>query len=80
VFRNGVWGRGDPGDTGPDYRNMIGIPGGVGGPLYASVVAHNVNNMTLLEGGVNGPGADSIDEGVVYVYDSIAFPFYRGEP
>ena len=72
-----VWVRGDPMDRGPDYRNVIGIPGGTSGALYAAVVEANVNGMELVEG--TGGASDSVDEGVVYVYDSEKFPFYRGE-
>lgn len=78
-LRNGVWTRLDPGDGGADYRNVIGIPGGVHGIFYESIVTHNINNMTLLEGGVHGVGGDAVDNGVVYVYDSVQFPFYRAE-
>ena len=50
---NGVWTRGDPGDRGAPYRNVIGIPGGVKGPLYAALVKHNLHSMPLIEGGVS---------------------------
>jgi len=76
---NGRWYRLDPGDSGADYRNVIGVPGGVRGLFYPSIVRNNVHNMTLLEGGVHGDGGDSTDNGVVYIYDSHVFPFYRGE-
>jgi hypothetical protein len=36
--------------------------------------------MPLLEGGANGdPSGDTLDEGVVYVYCSITYPFYQAE-
>lgn len=78
-FDNGVWTRKDPMDAGPQYRNMIGIPGGVNGSLYAAVVKANIHKMPLLVGGAKGETGDSVDEGVVYVYNSIEFPFYRAE-
>ena len=72
--------RGDPGDRGPPYRNVIGIPGGVKGPLYAALVKANVHGMDLVEGGKGGdPSRDTIDQHTVYVYCSILYPFYRGE-
>lgn len=76
----GHWFRQDPQDAGADYRNVIGIPGGVDGPLYSIIVAKNVNNMPL-KPGANAlvPDSDSIDEDVVYVYDTAEYPFYRGE-
>jgi hypothetical protein len=76
---NGVWTRGDPGDGGPPYRNVIGIPYGVKGVLYPALVKANINKMRLIDAHNAGGTADSIDEGVVYVYCSIEFPFYRGE-
>ena len=72
--------RGDPGDRGPPYRNVIGIPGGVKGPLYRLLVAANIHGMPLVEGGKGGdPSKDTIDQGTVYVYCSLLYPFYRGE-
>lgn len=73
--------RGDPLDQGAAYRNVLGIPGGIKGPLYASVVKYNIHGMRLIEGGLgsNGPMDDTIDEGVVYIYCSILNPFYRAE-
>jgi len=76
---NGVWTRGDPADGGPPYRNVIGIPYGVKGVLYPALVKANINKMRLIDAHNAGGTADSIDEGVVYVYCSIEFPFYRGE-
>jgi hypothetical protein len=68
--------RGDPSDVGPPYRNVIGIPGGMGGLLFPRIEQANLHCMELREGsGVR----DLVDEGIVYIYDSIKFPFYRGE-
>jgi len=72
--------RGDAGDQGQAYRNVIGIPGGVSGPFYDLVVKHNIYNMELIEGGLKGgPAGDTVDEYVVYIYCSILRPFYRAE-
>ena len=32
--------------------------------------------MSITAGGVNGAAADTLDEGIVYVYDSTTYPFY----
>jgi peptide methionine sulfoxide reductase MsrA len=74
---NGLRQRLDPGDYGGEYRSMIGIPGGVAGPLYADVKAANKYNMTLQAG--SGGHADFEGEFVVYIYDSDRYPFYRAE-
>ena len=65
-------------DAGRDYRSIVGIPGGVAGPLFAVLAAHNKHNMTLTQG-YGGEVTDSMDEGVVYVYDTLHFPFYRAQ-
>ena len=74
------WSRLDPQDGGSwskgAYRPNIGIPGGMHGPLYKVITAANVNKMRLIQGGGKG---DEVDEYVVYIYDSLQFPFYRGE-
>jgi peptide methionine sulfoxide reductase MsrA len=68
----------DPMDSGADYRNAIGLPGGVNSPLYPIVQKLNTenNNMPLQI----GKGGDKKDEYVVWVYDSTRFPFFRAEP
>jgi peptide methionine sulfoxide reductase MsrA len=68
----------DPGDAGAEYRNVIGIPGGAGGSLYAALQQANVHGMPLLAG-QGGRDGDAQDNYVVYVYDSLAFPFFRAE-
>lgn len=68
----------DPQDAGPPYRNSIGLPGGVGGELYGVIEAMNINGLELVEGR-GGPGSDLLDERVVYIYDSNAFPFNEAE-
>ena len=73
----GKWLRLDPQDYGPDYRNVIGLPGGVNGELYSIIVANNKHSLKLIEG--KGAKSDKLDEGVVYIYDTAKFPFYRGE-
>lgn len=67
--------RPDPGDRGPDYRNLIGIPGGVNGPLYSIVEASNTKNMELVEG--QGDEKDVANR--VHIMDITEFPFFMGE-
>jgi peptide methionine sulfoxide reductase MsrB/peptide methionine sulfoxide reductase MsrA len=74
------WERMDPQDGGPDYRNVVGIPGGVNGALFPVLVAQNVHGMPLVEGvGGHVADGDTLDEGTVYVYDTARFPFFRAE-
>jgi len=68
----------DPQDEGPEYRNVIGLPGGKSNadwwPVIEAVNAAH-GKMPLL----NGSASDLQDDFVVYVYDSLRFPFFRGE-
>jgi len=71
--------RQDPGDVGSEYRNVIGLPGGMSNAeLWPLFQAANVYGMPLIRG-TGGTNGDTEDEYVVYVYDSMAFPFFRGE-
>jgi hypothetical protein len=69
----------DPQDAGAEYRNVIGLPGGKrNAELWPIVEKANVHRMPLLDG-EGGPWSDTDDNYVVYVYDSVKFPFFRGE-
>ena len=68
--------RPDPMDRGGEYRSLIGVPGGVDGPLYAAVVRANTVGMTLK----SGLGDEGEERNTVLVYNSEAFPFHLGEP
>jgi peptide methionine sulfoxide reductase MsrA len=69
----------DPQDSGPPYRNMLGIPGGMEGKFLPIVRERNVNDMPLVEGGDDGGRGDTEDEYQVYIYDSLEYHFYRAE-
>eukprot|EP00040_Diaphanoeca_grandis_P029760 m.175001 g.175001 ORF g.175001 m.175001 type:complete len:497 (-) comp31794_c0_seq1:75-1565(-) len=78
AVKDGVWQRQDPQDGGQDYRSVIGMPCGINSPLFSIVQHHNVHNFTLVEG-KGGLVSDTAGEGVVYIYDTGEFPFYRAE-
>jgi len=68
----------DPLDIGPEYRSLLGLPGGTSHPMYKYVqAAATKNNFTLLEGKGNDP--DTLKTKNVYVMDSNKFPFYQAE-
>merc|ERR1712107_613480 len=72
-------GRLDPQDAGPEYRNVIGFPGGMdNSELWPIIQKANVHNMPLIRG-EGGPNDDKEDDFVVYIYDSTKYPFFRGE-
>ena len=69
----------DPQDAGPMYRNVIGFPGGMGNSTLLKLIElANVHAMPLVLG-AGGPSSDLEGEYVVYIYDSLAHPFYRAE-
>jgi peptide methionine sulfoxide reductase MsrA len=67
--------RPDPMDRGPPYRSFAGFPGGMSSPLYAVFAAENTWGMALKP----GAGGDADEFNTVWIYDTAAFPFYRGE-
>ncbi|KAH8093514.1 hypothetical protein JL720_4650 [Aureococcus anophagefferens] len=77
MWYNGQWTRKDPQDRGLEYRNAVGVPGGLRGPYGAALRAANVNGMELVED--NGGIATYLDQGPVYVYDADLYPFFVGE-
>jgi peptide methionine sulfoxide reductase MsrA len=76
---NGKRQRLDPQDMGAEYRNVIGLPGGMDNKAWWPIFeAANVYNMKTARGKGSTDG-DTEGEYVVYVYDSDQFPFFRGE-
>mmetsp|Transcript_10091 Transcript_10091/g.17331 ORF Transcript_10091/g.17331 Transcript_10091/m.17331 type:complete len:254 (-) Transcript_10091:810-1571(-) len=65
----------DPQDKGLGYRNVVGVPGGVAGPLFHDFASMNLNNMVLVEG--EGGEPDTLN--TVFVMDSEQFPFFQAE-
>ena len=68
--------RPDPGDQGSAYRSVLGVPGGMDGPLFAAVAAANTRGMRL----TRGQGDEGEARNSVLVYDSLQLPFHLGEP
>mmetsp|Transcript_6268 Transcript_6268/g.10394 ORF Transcript_6268/g.10394 Transcript_6268/m.10394 type:complete len:199 (+) Transcript_6268:565-1161(+) len=73
--------RADPQDKGPEYRSLLGLPGGVHSAQYVEIqrAMKDVlgDSWTLMEGSGNEP--DTLLQRRVYVMDSSKFPFYRAE-
>ena len=67
--------RPDPMDVGQPYRSVVGIPGGVDGPLYPTLSAANTHGMELKA----GFGSDGDDFNVVWILDSRVYPFHQAE-
>ncbi|GMH68142.1 hypothetical protein TL16_g04859 [Triparma laevis f. inornata] len=75
----GQWTRQDVFDLGPEYRALVGIPGGISGHYFEAIEEANVavHNLDLREG--LGGDDDTIDTGVVWIMDSEDFPVYQAE-
>lgn len=70
--------RPDKGDIGPEYRSLIGLPGGSSNKLYDTfVVAAKQRGFLVKEGQGNDP--DTLFKKTIYVMDSDKFPFYPAE-
>ena len=65
-------------DRGPEYRSLIGLPGGVKHASYPSIEKSAESaGFKLVEG--KGNDGDTLGKQIVYVYDSTKFPFYQAE-
>ena len=71
--------RPDKGDRGPEYRSLLGLPGGVQSALFADVKeAADAKGIRLVEG--KGNDQDTLGKGgLVWVMDSSKFPAYQAE-
>ena len=66
------------GDRGLEYRNVVGIPGGIKSALAKELVAASVAQGDKLDFAA-GKGDDADRRGLVWIYDTKEFPFYLGE-
>mmetsp|Transcript_33702 Transcript_33702/g.108318 ORF Transcript_33702/g.108318 Transcript_33702/m.108318 type:complete len:269 (+) Transcript_33702:14-820(+) len=66
------------GDRGLEYRNVVGIPGGVGSPLAKELVDASRENGDKLDF-AKGKGGDPDARAVAFVMDTNSHPFYLGE-
>lgn len=67
------------GDRGPEYRNVVGIPGGSKSPLAKVLIDASSKTGDKLDFAA-GKGDDPDARAVAFVMDSNAFPFYQAEP
>eukprot|EP00542_Grammatophora_oceanica_P020777 CAMPEP_0194052678 /NCGR_PEP_ID=MMETSP0009_2-20130614/46505_1 /TAXON_ID=210454 /ORGANISM="Grammatophora oceanica, Strain CCMP 410" /LENGTH=294 /DNA_ID=CAMNT_0038700397 /DNA_START=31 /DNA_END=915 /DNA_ORIENTATION=+ len=66
------------GDRGPEYRNLVGLPGGTKSELAQQLVKASVANGDQLDFAV-GKGDDADKPKVVFIMDSDVFPFHVAE-
>ena len=63
-----VWARKDVYDQGPQFRALIGVPGGLNGDYGPLLEDANLHGMELLDG--EGSDEDTFEDNAVYVYDT----------
>lgn len=66
------------GDRGPEYRNLVGIPGGKTSPLAEKLVSASQKSGDKLDFAV-GRGDDKDLRAVSFIMDSDKFPFFIAE-
>ncbi|CAB9497548.1 expressed unknown protein [Seminavis robusta] len=70
--------RRDPMDLGSEYRSILGLPGGIQHPQYASIKRAAKRAGFRLQTG-KGRDPDTLGTQLVYVYDTLEFPFHQAE-
>ena len=65
-------------DRGPEYRSLVGLPGGVNSPLFKELEKAGKDKVEFRAG--NGDDGDTLGKRLVWVMDSDTFPFYPAEP
>ncbi|CAM9436938.1 unnamed protein product [Choristocarpus tenellus] len=61
-----------------EYRSLLGVPGGLSGPLSEPIKAEAARMGLALESGA-GNDPDTLLKNKVFVMDTKTFPFYKGE-
>lgn len=67
------------GDRGGEYRNLVGLPGGVDGPYFAALLKADLATGDKLDLS-RGKGDDGDARASSWVMDSDKFPFHAAEP
>jgi len=62
---------------GPEYRSMLGLPGGSESPYFQDILEASGGRLKLAVGKGSDPSTAGTD--VVWIYDSSKFPFYQAE-
>ncbi len=66
------------GDRGPEYRNLIGVPGGKESPFIQSLLSATKKEGDKVDF-AKGKGNDADLKALVWIMDSNEHPFWRGE-
>ena len=66
------------GDRGPEYRNLIGVPGGKESPFIQSLLSATKKEGDKVDF-AKGKGNDADLKALVWIMDSSEYPFWRGE-
>lgn len=74
--------RPDKGDRGPEYRSLLGLPGGKDSPYFAQIASALkrsplAGKMELVGG--SGDDADTLGKRMLWVMDTESYPFQQAE-
>lgn len=64
-------------ESGKQYRELIGLRGGVQSPIFPALQEASEGKFSLVKG--SGDEPDTIGQNTVHVYDAKAFPFRPAE-
>ncbi|CAM9822769.1 unnamed protein product [Pylaiella littoralis] len=70
--------RRDTQDRGGEYRSLLGVPGGLSGPMAGPIKEEAAKRGLALREG-SGGDPDTLMRNTVFVMDTAAFPFFKGE-
>jgi len=70
--------RPDKGDRGPEYRSLIGLPGGTSSPYFNEINEMAKSQGLQLKSG-RGNDPDTLGKKIVWIMDSNVFPFKQAE-
>mmetsp|Transcript_32284 Transcript_32284/g.74591 ORF Transcript_32284/g.74591 Transcript_32284/m.74591 type:complete len:336 (-) Transcript_32284:98-1105(-) len=62
---------------GPEFRNLLGLPGGAQSPFFKDISEANAGRLKLALGKGSDPSTAGTD--VLWIYDSEKYPFFQAE-
>mmetsp|Transcript_32754 Transcript_32754/g.104399 ORF Transcript_32754/g.104399 Transcript_32754/m.104399 type:complete len:271 (-) Transcript_32754:146-958(-) len=66
-------------DVGPEYRSLLGLPGGVDAPSFQDTIGPKLRDAGLEPRRGTGNDPDTLGKKIVWVYDTASFPVHQAE-